>query len=73
MSERERQREREREREGEKEQIALPAAEVIDYYDDPRSGDNDDLQITVETRPAIDSLGVLRAKGLFRNDFRGVP
>lgn len=30
---------------------------VIDYYDDPLAAENDDLQITVETRPAIDSLG----------------
>lgn len=29
---------------------------VIDYYDDPRSGE-DDLQITIDARPAFDSVG----------------
>jgi len=32
---------------------------VIDYYDDPRACDSDDMQITVEVRPALDSLGAV--------------
>mmetsp|Transcript_10443 Transcript_10443/g.19023 ORF Transcript_10443/g.19023 Transcript_10443/m.19023 type:complete len:193 (-) Transcript_10443:94-672(-) len=32
---------------------------VIDYYDDPLAGDPENLQITVEARPAVDSLGDL--------------
>lgn len=30
---------------------------VIDYYDDIKAGDAEDLQITVEARPAIDTTG----------------
>lgn len=30
---------------------------VIDYYDDPRAGDQEDLEITIEARPALDSPG----------------
>lgn len=32
---------------------------VLDYYDDSKAGDAEDLQITVEARPAIDSAGDL--------------
>uniref|UniRef100_A0A7S1W384 Holocytochrome c-type synthase n=1 Tax=Alexandrium catenella TaxID=2925 RepID=A0A7S1W384_ALECA len=32
---------------------------VIDYYDDPHARDDEDMQITIEARPALDSVGAV--------------